>query len=190
MNNVEPVDETVAERQHQEDAGGVEKETNDLAENSAEKWKRISLSIIKEDIGRQLGLASDRQNSILQSIGILVAFASVLFVQIIVMNPSFDGSGWIFVFSLACLLFCSGLGVVVLIMSKAFTIIMGNDNRGAATLLKTEEINNLEIDIVNGMIISLKATKYNNSNLVAYLRSMGILLVAGLVALLIAWRLV
>jgi len=66
------------------------------AEHTEDKWNSVeqdeydrdydaraltALRTIKEDLDRQLELVSDRQNTMIQSIGIILAFASVLLVS-------------------------------------------------------------------------------------------------------------
>lgn len=148
---------------------------------------RDSLLLVKEDIGRQLHLASDRQNAMLQSIGIIVAFASILIAQIITRNPSFDGLGALLLVSLVSLLSCSGLGIYSIVTSDAFTIFLGMDDDVEVNLLNKRETNKLEVDIVNNMKEALDDTLYNNQDLLAALQYLGVLLILGLITLLFGW---
>ena len=145
-----------------------------------------ALSAIKEDIGRQLGLASDRQNAMLQSIGILLAFASILLLQIIVMNPSFSGYGLLFAVSIICVLFCCVLGVSVL-SSSAFSLSFGMDVEKEVGLYTDGKIEDPEIEIMNGISDAWKEVRRYNAFLINVIRCMVLPLLVGILTMLAGW---
>ena len=145
-----------------------------------------ALSVIKEDIGRQLGLASDRQNAMLQSIGILLAFASILLLQIIVMNPSFSGYGLLFAVSIICVLFCCVLGVSVL-SSSAFSLSFGMDVEKEVGLYTDGKIEDPEIEIMNGISDAWKEVRRYNAFLINVIRCMVLPLLVGILTMLAGW---
>lgn len=152
----------------------------------SEDEDKDTLLLIKEDIGRQLGLASERQNAMLQSIGILLAFASILFLQIIIMNPSFSGYGLFFVVSIICVLFCCVLGVSVL-SSSAFSLSSGMDIEEEINLYRKGELDDLGSKIVNGMHESQKEVCRYNVFLINVIRCMVVPLLIGILTMLAGW---
>jgi len=144
------------------------------------------LSSVKEDVGRQLGLASDRQNAMLQSIGILLAFASILLLQIIVMNPSFSGYGVLFAVSILCVLFCCVLGVSIL-SSSAFSLSFGMDVEKEVGSYSDGKAEDLESDIVNGMSEAWKEVCRYNKFLINIIRCMVLPLLVGILTMLAGW---
>ena len=49
-----------------------------------------AIRTIEEDFGRQLELASDRQNTMVQSVGIILAFASISLIEVIRVFSTLD----------------------------------------------------------------------------------------------------
>ena len=146
-----------------------------------------ALKVIKEDIGRQLGLVSDRRNTMVQSIGIIMAFASVLFAQIITVG-TFEGiSGIYFTSSLLCLFSCGAMGIFTILKSTVFVTWSGMKIDEEAILYNKGDTKNLEVDIVNGMNEALEETSNENEDLIFIIRLMATLLMIGMAIVFVEW---
>jgi hypothetical protein len=120
--------------------GTTQKEENDHDE------REYALSLLKEDHSRQLQLASDRQNTLLQSIGILVAFASVIFVQK-ALDTSIPSENGIEVLADPIFLCCI-VGIGTIMMSWKFGFHMGMNVRRSAERYNEGLYGSLTFDIV------------------------------------------
>ena len=179
----------VSDNQNLEDQDFDESSNEELIRVKHEVNDEKALKVIKEDIGRQLGLASDRRNTIVQSIGIMMAFASVLFAQIITVG-TFEGiSGSFFSFSLLCLFFCSIMGIFTILKSTVFVTWSGMKIDEEAILYNKGDTKTLEVDVVNGMSEALEETIDENEDLISIIQSMAILLMVGMIAVFAEWML-
>jgi hypothetical protein len=144
-------------------------------------------SLIRGDIERQLGLASDRQNSMLQSIGILVAFASILFLQLLTMDPAFDGFGAFFATSIFSVLLCCLLGIFTILESRKFALSAGMNIMDEISRYNDDNAEHLETEIANGMIRAYEAAYHDNANLVLKIILIGALLLIGIITMSLGW---
>ncbi|MCL1811357.1 MAG: hypothetical protein FWG41_03960 [Methanomassiliicoccaceae archaeon] len=168
--------------------GKAEYEKNEsFFENASKKDDQNALTLIREDLGRQLGLASDRQNTMLQSIGVMVAFASILFLQLLAMEPVFDGYGVFFIISLCSVLFCCIYGVFAILSSSNFALLTGMGVEEAKSSYENDEVCDIEATITNGMDRAYEAVYRNNANLIDRLTYMVALLMVGVFAELAGW---
>jgi hypothetical protein len=145
------------------------------------------LSLFRKDLGRQLGLVSDRQNAMLQSIGILVAFASILFLQLLAMDPVFEGYGFFFVASIESVLFCCIIGVLMILQTSRFALSAGMAIEEEVILYNSDEINNLEERITRGLIGAYRTVYKNNTRLMIIIKYMVALLLIGIITMFAGW---
>jgi len=110
-----------------------------------------ALSLLREDIGRQLGLASDRQNTLLQSIGVLIAFASIVFLQLMTMNPVSDWGGVLSVASMGFIALCCAYGIFTILLSSGFTLSAGMRVEEERDIYDSADVKCLEVKIVAGI---------------------------------------
>jgi hypothetical protein len=167
-------------------------------EENSDSWKETyirydtknheALQIIKEDVGRQLGLASDRQNLILQSVGILLAFASVLFVPMAIVNTDIIFENSYFTAAMILVFLCCLVGVCTLILSGAFTLSSGLSVKNEIYRYNTGDTKDLEIDIVNSMNEAREDITHSNGFLTKIIRWMAFLLFIGILLMLIGWK--
>jgi len=64
-----------------------------------------SLHVLREDFGRQLELISNKQNTMIQTIGIVLAFASILLIEAIHLckdSPVYSSAAALMAFILCC----------------------------------------------------------------------------------------
>ena len=148
------------------------------------------VSLMRGEFGRQLGLMSDRQNAMLVSIGILVAFASILFAQqILLLDIDFsEWKKWIFnIVSMILLLICCLLGILVIYKSSDYLVFTGM-NIGAATKKFSEEpAEKIEIDMLDGLHKAYYYTSSDNYYLSKVIKAMVLLLLLGIVMLILGW---
>jgi len=149
---------------------------------------RNALSIFREDAGRQLSLMSDRHNTMLQSVGILVAFASILFLQLITIGPALDGSGGIlFMVSMGSILLCGIYGTVTISGSRGFVPSAGLSIEEEKALCETQRTNSLEERITERILGSCEIAYRSNTRLADRMTHMAMLLMVGTITLFIGW---
>jgi len=144
-----------------------------------------ALFVLREDVSRQLKLTSDRQNMILQLIGILVAFASIIFVQQLIMDT--DVHGWrmyAFAISLLLIFFCCTLGIYTIMMSDVFAISTGRKIERSVDRYNEGDIEGFEAYIVSGMYYAFVETHNKNEQLTKRLKQMSLMLMLGIVMLI------
>jgi len=84
----------------------------------------IAFQALREDLGRQLELVSDRQNTMVQSIGIILAFASILLMEVI--HSTYTNAGSIFVTaSILALFACCITGIATIWEWKSWRLYTG-----------------------------------------------------------------
>jgi hypothetical protein len=149
-----------------------------------------ALKLVRRDLERQLGLASDRQNTLLQSVGILVAFSSILFLQSLTMNPAFNGSGVLFFVSMICAFLCCLLGVVTVLTHRLFISSTGINIKEGVQLYNNKKTTSLEEKIMEGVDRAYSVTFRNNARFIEILTYMVFLLVIAMVTMLAGWCLI
>jgi len=150
---------------------------------------RDALSLLREDIGRQLGLASDRQNTLLQSAGILVAFASILLLQLLAMDPDLSGYGMLFTASMGAGLICCIAGILVILRSSGFALSTGMVAREAIDHYNRKETDGFEAKMVMGIGEAYETVYVNNTRLIGTIRYMVVLLLIGVLTMFTGWYL-
>jgi len=171
------------------DSGDQVELVNNYSElsNCIEADVQNALSLLRKDIGRQLGLASDRYNTLLQSIGILVAFASILFLQLLAIDPVFAGYGILFASSMLSVFFCCIVGILSILRSSRFALSAGIAVDKETDLFKKGEIEDFEMKIAIGLDKAYETTYENNTRLTEIIRYMVVLLLLGIIAMFAGW---
>jgi hypothetical protein len=146
-----------------------------------------ALFVMREDLGRQLGLASDRQNTMLQSIGIIVAFSSILFLQLLAMDPAFDGYGLLFIISIGSVLSCSVFGIHTIMVSSNFALSAGMEADKMVELYDNHEIDNYELKVANGISRALISASQKNASLTERVTYMVAALLLGVFTMFAGW---
>ncbi|WP_148305817.1 hypothetical protein [Candidatus Methanoplasma termitum] len=99
---------------------------NNMHSNSFDATTANAVQTLKEDFDRQLELVSDRQNTMVQSIGIILAFASVLLMETIQMvhlsHSSVPG-----IASVIALFTCCLIGIATIWEWKSWSLHTGFD---------------------------------------------------------------
>ena len=116
---------------------------------------------IKEDLGRQLELASDRQNAMVQSVGIILAFASILLVET-VRSLYLDNGDALGVISLASFLLCSVVGIVTIWQWRGWDLYAGFEYGKIADLFDDRKFVDLERLLLRGVAMSHSVAIGNN----------------------------
>jgi len=166
---------------------GGENYVHTVEKNLATEY-RNALVVIREDLSRQLGLMSDSHNTMLQSVGILVAFASILFLQLIAMGPALDGNGGIlFMVSMGSFLLCGIYGVVTISESRGFVLSAGLSIEEEKDLYETQRTNSLEERITERILCSCETAYQSNTRLADRMTHVAMLLMVGILTLFIRW---
>ena len=144
-----------------------------------------AVSLLREDYSGQLQLASDRQNAILQSIGILVAFASVIFVQKLLSSGPVENDIYLYISDPTFL--CCIVGIGTIMMSWKFAFPTGMNVRRSAERFNKGDFKDFELTIVNELYnANLKANDRNRwLNILLIL--VAALLILGIIKLVAEW---
>ncbi|MCL2148503.1 MAG: hypothetical protein FWH47_04095 [Methanomassiliicoccaceae archaeon] len=139
---------------------------------------------IREDFSRQLEVTSSRQNAMVQSVGIMLAFASMLFIETIrsVYSNSGDAAG---VASLASFLFCCVVGVMTIWQWRNWELYSGYDYDKMAESFNKGEFVGVQLLLLRGVIKSRKAASGNNFVLRERIKYMALCLFTGIAFMLV-----
>ena len=149
---------------------------------------RNALEALREDVSRQLGLMLDRHNSMLQSIGIIAALASVLFLQLIAVGPAlYEKGGVLFMVSMGSILLCGIYGVVTISGSRAFALSAGLSIEEERDLYDILSTSSLEERITEGIFSSCEIASRSNTRLADRITHMTMLLLVGVLMIFIEW---
>lgn len=143
-----------------------------------------ALHAIKEDFGRQLGLASDRQNSMIQSIGIILAFASILLIEVI-RTAQLNTEGIPGLMALVSFLSCCSIGVATIWNWRNWEMYTGFDQDEVVDSFNDWRFIDVHGLLLNGVTRSYDAVINNNYILKERITGMVIALFAGIVLMLI-----
>ncbi|MCL2317769.1 MAG: hypothetical protein FWC44_01740 [Methanomassiliicoccaceae archaeon] len=116
---------------------------------------------IKGDFDRQLELVSDRQNTMIQSLGIILAFASVLLVSTMRMvQLRFDSIPEMI--SIAALFTCCLIGITTIREWKNWKLFTGSNLNEVITVFNEENYTKLYHLLLEGVVRSYDAMTDNN----------------------------
>lgn len=163
------------------------KDVEHTLKHDLETEDRKALFVVREDLGRQLGLASDRQNATLQSIGILVAFASILFLQLLAMDPVLERGGIFSWLSMGSVLLCSIVGILTILKSSNFALSTGMGAEDVMELYEMKKTDDLEIMIAHGVNRAYRMVYRNNAHLNDRITYMVVLLLLGIFTGFAGW---
>ena len=140
-----------------------------------------ALLAMKDDFGRQLELASERQNAMVQSIGIILAFASILMgeaVRLMHTNPwnVYDAV------SMAAMLACCMTGIATIWEWKSWRLYTGSDTDSVIDAFNSWRFIDLHHLLVGGVLKSHDAMAHNNYILRRRISLMVLFLLAGTVS--------
>jgi hypothetical protein len=164
---------------------GISDEGNEYAQ--APEYDSNALAAIhalREDFGRRLELVSNRQNTMFQSIGILLAFASILMTQAISMiflNPD-NVCGTV---ALATFLLCCAAGIVTIWEWRNWKLFTGLNSDELADLFNRRRFIHLQKQLLSGVIESNDRVAYNNLIIKNRIYYMVVSLSAGVALMLI-----
>ena len=185
------------------DASGslVQIETFNRTENNDDKntgatdfefdfYATSAIRAINDDFGRQLDLASDRQNTMVQSVGIIMAFASILLIEVVrllYLEPDSANN----IIALIVFLLCCAVGVATIWQWKNWELYSGFNFNDILFSFNEKRFADMHLFLLKGMIDSHKILRHNNYivkeriSLMMIFLSVGIALM--LVGLVIEW---
>jgi len=117
--------------------------------------------VLKEDFGRQLELLSGRQNTMVQSIGIILAFASVLLIESIRMIST-NSDNLFDLISMASLFACCLTCIATIWEWKSWSLYIGLESDKVVDAFNDWNYVSLYEMLLAGVLQSHKATKRNN----------------------------
>ena len=167
---------------------------NDLSEDNDEHIEHGDsdnsvLSDMRKDLHLKLTIASGRQNIMKQEIGIIMAFASILLIQLVYILLDIDTDAVLtapaicFIISALSVFACCIIGLVTILRWSFFTLEIGMSINKMTELYNESEISKLETDMLNGLIDSIYKTYANNSALRVVIIGIVILLIIGVIFL-------
>ncbi|MCL1979313.1 MAG: hypothetical protein FWG60_04060 [Methanomassiliicoccaceae archaeon] len=168
-------------------AVNLRKNTVPTVKNVFEPSDKKTLSVIREDLGRQLGLASERRNAMVQTVGIMAAFASVLFLQVLATGPALEGFGILFIVSMGSFLFCCIWGAVTFLNSRDHVLSAGVSLENGLGISFDGDSYDLEAKIAVGMCNACRNVNLINTMLSEKIAYMVMLLTVGVIASFAGW---
>ncbi len=142
-----------------------------------------AVAVIREDLGRQLDLASNRQNTMIQIIGIIMAFASLLLIECV--HYCTDPTDFVFMAALVAFLICCMVGTLSLWQWKNWELLTGSDIDSTIQSFNDGDFFEVQSKIIKGIAGSYDQTSIDNYVLKRRISYMVIFLLTGLVLLLI-----
>jgi len=140
---------------------------------------------IRDDVGRQLVLTSDKNNALIQMIGVILAFASILLVQTIQHIDS-DMRGMLSAGALFLFLICCLIGVVTMLEWKNWDLFIGSENNKAIDAFNVRRFVDMHISLLDGMRTSYSKMSDKLYILKGRIRYMTLFLFLGLVFMMVS----
>lgn len=139
-----------------------------------------ALQTLKEDFGRQLELVSDRQNAMVQSTGIILAFASVLLIETIRIVQTHP-YGMLDIISAFSLFVCCLVGIATIWEWKNWNLYTGFDSNDIIEAFNDWRFVRLYSLLLTGVLESYAVMSGNNYILRKRITYMVLSLLAGTV---------
>lgn len=147
-------------------------------EDAEEQGYTAAIHAISEDFRHQLMLLSDRQNSMVQSIGVILAFASILLIETVSLAHSRSDNGIILV-ALGFFFLCC-LGCIWAILDwRNWEVYSGADQEAVLDRLENKDVFGIPEMLLQGVVRSYGVITVNNYILRTRIRNMAMLLVTG-----------
>jgi hypothetical protein len=143
---------------------------------------RFAMHDIREDFARHLNLASGRQNAMITIVGILVAFASLLFIDIYPKGGFHDLNGFESASAVAMLI-CCAVGIITLLFWKGDKVLHGNIN-DAIGKFNEEEWYEVQRELMVGLNHSYVETHVENWFLSKIIKVMAFIILLGLIMMI------
>ena len=142
-----------------------------------------TIHAVREDFGRQLELASDRQNAMVQSVGIILAFASILLIESIrLLYP--EPNKIYNIIALASFLMCCATGIATIWRWKNWELYSGLDFNKVINFFNMEKIFAMHFLLLKGVIDSHDMMRNNNFFIKKRISIMAIFLSGGIALML------
>lgn len=139
-----------------------------------------AIHAIKDDSGRQLELASDKHNAMVQSMGIILAFASILFVET-TQFVNTDVNGLMSVVALCAFLTCCLIGVATILEWKSWDLYTGSESDKVVDAFNDRNFIGVHYMLLIGIYRSYDAMSDNIYILKSRIRYMALFLFVGIV---------
>jgi len=145
---------------------------------------RFAIHDIREDLGRHLNLSSDRQNAMIMIVGILLAFASLLFINIYPEGGILHDLMSFESMSTIAMAVCCFVGVITLLFWRGDKHLEGNID-SAIERFNEEKWFEVQKELLLGLSKSQHKTHEENSRLSKTIKLMVFIISFGLVLMMI-----
>jgi len=167
-----------------EDEAGCENEENER-DGPFDDNARNAIHDIREDLGRQLGLASNKQNSMVTIIVILLAFASLMFISTypddgLLNSPLSGGSLSAIVFGLCCT-----VGIMTMLLWRDHDQASDEYISQAIDHFNKEKLFDVQTELFYGLRVSHNATREKNAILGKVIKMMVFIIAIGITVTMI-----
>jgi len=146
---------------------------------------RVSIHDIREDLGRQLDLVSDRQNAMITIVGILVAFASLLFITIYPEEGFFNSSVGLDSYSAIAFGICCAVGITTLLFWKNWDFGLDGNIKEAISRFNEDRWFSVQTELLSGLFDSYDEMCDKNHALSQRIKIMVLIIMTGLITMVI-----
>jgi len=139
-----------------------------------------AIHAIKDDFGRQLELASDKHNAMIQSMGIILAFASILLIETI-QFVNMQMGGLLSIAALCAFFVCCFIGIITILTWNSWDLYTGFESDKIVDTFNDRNFVNVHYMLLKGIIGSRDAMSENIYILKHRIRYMAASLFIGIV---------